>query len=303
MTAQPFCRFGNSAGSVVTSSDMTPQPEPMTTITATGPAGWPELLELWDDWQRAARRPATTRTLRRWQLRRLARDHPHPAGVTTTELARWLGRQPWSAETMRSYRQTLRSFYRWATGVGVLAVDPAAGLPPIRPPRHHARPCPDAVWRPAAATAEPRVQLAILLAARQGLRRGEVARAHSSDLRAGPAGWSLLVHGKGERSRLLPLADDIAGRLRRAPSGWLFPSPWRAGQHLTPSHVGRLVTRQLGSDWTMHTLRHRFATTTYAATRDLAAVQYLLGHSKPETTRNYVDIGADVLRAAVDAAQ
>jgi site-specific recombinase XerD len=51
--------------------------------------------------------------------------------------------------------------------------------------------------------------------------------------------------------------------------------------------------------WTAHTLRHRFATVAYAGERDLLAVQVLLGHSKPETTRLYVLIPDASLRAAV----
>jgi integrase/recombinase XerC len=47
------------------------------------------------------------------------------------------------------------------------------------------------------------------------------------------------------------------------------------------------------------TLRHRFATVCYAGERDLLAVQTLLGHSKPETTRQYVLIPDKSLRAAV----
>lgn len=50
--------------------------------------------------------------------------------------------------------------------------------------------------------------------------------------------------------------------------------------------------------WTAHTLRHRFATRSYAATRDLATVQELLGHAKPETTRLYVALPPDAMRQA-----
>ena len=40
----------------------------------------------------------------------------------------------------------------------------------------------------------------------------------------------------------------------------------------------------------------------YAGTRDLFAVQELLGHSRPETTRRYVRLPDDAVRAAVAAA-
>ena len=63
-----------------------------------------------------------------------------------------------------------------------------------------------------------------------------------------------------------------------------------------------LIARALPDQWTAHPLRHRFATVAYQGTRDLLAVQELLGHSKPETTRNYIRLPQDALRAAVAAA-
>lgn len=62
------------------------------------------------------------------------------------------------------------------------------------------------------------------------------------------------------------------------------------------------MARALPGGWTAHTLRHRFATVAYAGTRDLLAVQDMLGHSKPETTRGYIEMPQDALRAAVLAA-
>ena len=51
----------------------------------------------------------------------------------------------------------------------------------------------------------------------------------------------------------------------------------------------------------MHQLRHRFATRAYSATRDLFAVQRLLGHASPNTTQRYVATTPDDLRHAVNA--
>jgi len=51
-----------------------------------------------------------------------------------------------------------------------------------------------------------------------------------------------------------------------------------------------------------HTLRHRYASRAYAGTRDLRAVQTLLGHSKPETTLRYTAIPDGGLQAAAAAA-
>ena len=50
-----------------------------------------------------------------------------------------------------------------------------------------------------------------------------------------------------------------------------------------------------------HTLRHRFATTAYAATHDLFVVAELLGHESVETTEHYVAMPDGRLREATAA--
>lgn len=59
------------------------------------------------------------------------------------------------------------------------------------------------------------------------------------------------------------------------------------------------IEAALGDGWTTHSLRHRFATQAYRATRDIRAVQQLLGHSSPTTTARYVLVDEDSLAAAV----
>lgn len=258
---------------------------------------WETVIAEWRDWMRAAARPATTIRLRTYQLRRFAADNPRPWEQTQKSLTRWLGAQDWAPESRRSYRSALRTFYGWAHASGYMDHNPAALLPSIKVGHHPPRPTPEVVLAQALLAAEPRVQLMILLAARQGLRRGEIARIHSADLSEDLYG-SLRVHGKGDKVRVIPLHAEIASHLRALPDGYAFPG--NDDGHLSPRWVGTLVKKALGeSGWTTHTLRHRFATTAYRGSRDLLAVQGLLGHSKPETTLNYVQLPDDALRAAL----
>lgn len=79
--------------------------------------------------------------------------------------------------------------------------------------------------------------------------------------------------------------------------GFLFPG--RTGRGVSPDVVGKTLSRLLGAGWSGHTLRHRFASSAYAAERDLRAVQELLGHSTPVTTARYVQTPTAAKRAAV----
>jgi len=222
-----------------------------------------------------------------------------PWTLTADDLVDWTGTQPWARETRRSVRSSLRSFYAWGVDTRRIRTSPAAGLPsiPQRPPAP--RPAPEDAYRAALSRAGHRERLMLRLAGEAGLRRGEVCQVHSRDLMRDTLGWSLRVRGKGDRVRVVPLTDDLAGELRALGPGWAFPG--QVGGHLSPWWCGRLVADLLPDGLTMHTLRHRFATRAYAATSDLLAVQQLLGHASPATTRAYVRVDDAARRALVEA--
>jgi len=277
---------------------------------------WAQAIAGYLLWLRAGGVRPGTIDLRRWQLGHLreAQLRRSPWTVTTTDLVGWLSAQAWAPETRKSYRTTLQSFYRWGKAAGHARRDPAAALPPVRTMSPPPRPTPEQVLSMAAATATDRDRLILLLAAYSGLRRAEIAGLRWDDLSRGP---SIRVRGKGGRIRLVPLhrraAVELSRERRRRRGGgcgsgyryggahlttYVFPGP-SSGGHVTAATVGKIASRVLGPGWTLHTLRHRFATKTYANTRDLLAVQALLGHSKPETTKRYTELADDALRAAV----
>lgn len=258
---------------------------------------WTNWTEGFDAEMRAANRPSTTRELRRYHLRRLASEYAdvEPGDITRIHLIEFLGSRPWSAETRRSYRASYRLFYRWAHATGRIAVDPAATLPPITPPRGMPRPAPDTALREAIAVADDRTRLMIELVADTGIRRFECAQCRTTDVVRDLDGWSLRVIGKGGRERSIPLPDVLAATLRRQQPGYLFPG--QIDGHLSARRVGELIADALPDHWTAHTLRHRYATLAYQRTGDLRAVQELLGHAKPETTARYTLVAAPTLRA------
>ena len=259
-----------------------------------GGGSWREALADYVTWCAAANIAATTVRLRLSYLHRLALCAPAPFEVDQGVLLGFVGRAGWSAETRKSARAAVASFYRWAADTGRTGVNPAARLPVVRVPAGMPRPAPAAAVRDALASADPRGRLMVMLAAFAGLRCCEIARCHSDDVVAG----RLRVVGKGGRRRVVPLAPLLLAELP-TDAGWFFPSP--AGGHLRADTVSRLL-RELLAPYTAHTLRHRFASRAYEVTHDLRAVQELLGHSKPETTMRYTLVPDDALRAAVLAA-
>jgi len=265
------------------------------------PSPWDSEISAWCRELRAAGRPATTIRLRGAHLRTLARavGPRRPWDLERGDLVDYLGSRDWKIETRRSVRASIRGFYDWGVATGRVEASPALSLPtvPRRPPAPH--PADDDATFDALEHAPAREHLMVRLAAEAGLRRGEVAAAHSSDLFRDLLGWSLVVHGKGNRERVVPVTEGLAAEIRGRGDGFLFPGADHG--HLSAMWVGKIIGRLLPPGVTMHALRHRFATRAFAVNNNLAAVQDLLGHSSPKTTRYYVRVDDAAARAIVEA--
>lgn len=257
----------------------------------------------------AGQRPATIR-LRSEQLRNLARCMGcPPEDVTAAMLVNWFGRQAWSIEYRRNNRNAVRGFYSWMYKTGRVKIYLGDAIPSISQPVAAPRPAPDDAWAAAMAAAGPREKLMLRLAAEAGLRRAEVAQVQTGDAYMSYGAAQLIVRGKGGKQRIVPISDDLAQIIRQGAAGhtpgmpsegWLFPDGF--GGHLCAKHVGWLVSRLLPEGVTMHALRHRFASRAYRGTRNLRAVQTLLGHASIATTERYTAVDDDEVRAAMMSA-
>ena len=264
------------------------------------PVPWRRSIEGWTDTLKAAGLSAQTIKSRRYKMVHLAAllMPSGPEDVTTEQIVQTFARQQWKPETRKAYRNTISSFFRWLHKSGRRADDPSLDVPRVKKPHAHPRPCPDRYIAAAMEMATSSERLMIRLGAECGLRRGEIARVHSDDVVADSAGRSLIVRGKGDKQRIVPLPDDLAGIIMDA-RGYLFPG--RFGGHVEESYIGDHISRLLPDGYAAHTLRHRFATTAYAATHDLFVVAELLGHESVETTEHYVAMTPSRLREATAA--
>lgn len=223
-----------------------------------------------------------------------------PWDVTGEQLLMWCGAQTWAVETRRSRRRSFDAFWQYGIAVGLTDTNAAATLPRIKTRFPDARPVPLAValdvWR----RSPEKVRLALRLAVELGLRRSEIARIHLNDLEHHTDGWTLWVHGKGDKTRPVPMSDDLAALLRRRAQGhggYVFPG--RHDGHVSPRWVSKLVSRSLPEPWTLHSLRHTFATELLASGSDIRIIQELLGHASLATTQRYTRVSDDMKRAAV----
>lgn len=264
------------------------------------PVPWRESINGWTDTLRAAGLSAQTIKSRRYKMVHLATllMPSGPKDVTTEQIVQVFARQQWKPETRKAYRNTISSFFRWLHKSCRRSDDPSLDVPRVKKPHAHPRPCPDKYITAAMEKATAAEKLMIRFGAECGLRRGEIARVHSDDVVADSAGHSLIVRGKGDKQRIVPLPDDLAAIVMDA-NGYLFPG--RFGGHVEESYIGDHISHLLPNGYGAHTLRHRFATATYAATHDLFVVAELLGHESVEITEHYVAMPDGRLREATAA--
>ena len=246
---------------------------------------------MWLDSLKAAGYSTNTLNTRRCQMSALSRAlGGDPRDVEGDDLLAHFAGKEWKPETRKGAKNACVSYFRWLKASGRSEADPSEFLPTVKRPEPHPRPCPDVVILTALRKATDSERLMLRLGAECGLRRFEIAKVHSRDVMRDLVGWSLVVVGKGDKQRIVPIGDDLALLIRSA-HGYLFPGRWSG--HAESSYVGRHLSDLLGHGWTAHSLRHRYATTTYAAK--------LLGHASVETTQRYIAMPDDRLRAAVEA--
>jgi integrase len=120
------------------------------------------------------------------------------------------------------------------------------------------------------------------------------------------AGRAIVMQQKTQR----PVQFEITEPTRDSLAAWtrisaltsesfLFPSRLRASAHLSTRQYARIVhswVKEIGLDsaaYGTHTLRRTKASLIYRRTKNLRAVQLLLGHSKLESTVRYLGIEVD----------
>lgn len=251
------------------------------------------LIEAWLTWMASGSTALSTIRQRRYILGSFAREHVLTE-ATEADIEEYLGRPQRGPEARKSVLATLRSFYRWALARGIVDHDPTLLARSVRVPPGIPRPVPEAVLARAFAKADAETRLMLTLGAYGGLRLSEIAAVHSRDV--GETG--LRVLGKGAKVRRVPIHPLLAPQLDF--DGWAFPSPMDPEHHVSRDYVSERVEEVLGG-YTTHSLRHRAATQWYRGTKDLRAVQMLLGHASPTTTARYVLVDEDALVATVNA--
>jgi integrase/recombinase XerD len=214
----------------------------------------------------------------------------------------WLnsGRKRWSAKTTQRRSSALKSWLRYAEMPNLLESyrNPTAA-------RGEAHPLPggmDDVQRLLTTAATPERAALVALCALVGCRVSEACSVRGE--------WidypkrSIRIYGKGSKDRIVPISDrafpylaNAHLRAHEAGRPTLLPFSERQARKIITAlgkHAGLSVAIS------SHDLRMTFGTLAYAKTKDLRAVQELLGHASSKTTETYTGVSGAAMREAAD---
>jgi site-specific recombinase XerD len=237
-------------------------------------------------------------------------------------LRRWLaalGEQGYARTSLGRKAAAVRSFLALLARRGLVTTDPAAGLGSPRVERRLPRVLkPEQVARLIAAP-DPGTVLGLRDRALLELLYASGARVSEAVGLDVPAldlpGRLARLHGKRDRTRLVPLGEPAVLAVRR----WLTQGrPHLIDDSQGPLLVSRRGTRMTSRDaWTAvdraaraagvgkvtpHTLRHTYATHLLEGGADLRSVQELLGHLNLSTTQLYTQVSRNHLRSTYEHA-
>ena len=270
-------------------------------------------------------RNSSQHTVRNYRLdlldfgRWAARSSVNPLCATRRDMRSYLGDLDYAQYSRRTVNRRLssvRSFFRWLAGEGLVESNPAdvvsgpklaRSLPRTIPPADMVRLL--SVWRGSDKPADMRNRAILEFLYACGARISE-----TSGLLVGNVDFDtaqVRVFGKGSKERIVPLHELAIASMR----DYLFnarpallagkESPYffvsTRGNQMSPDALRKMFKQSLlaaGLDQTLspHDMRHTFATDLVEGGADLRSVQEMLGHSSLSTTQIYTHVSISHLK-------
>ena len=237
-----------------------------------------------------------------------------PAAIRPEDIREWIIERSdsggLSAASVNREISSLRSFFRYLRREGVVATDIFKNISRLKTSKRLPVFVPESRMPELMETLDSgcgngdfegiRNALMIIMLYRCGLRLAELVNIRLDDFSSDYS--SLRVLGKGDKERIIPVADivreHLCGYLEALDrqnicingKKMLFLTP--EGKPVSRTAVYRIVRRTLGEAGIQgkkspHVLRHTFATHLLNAGADMRDIQELMGHSSLQTTQIY----------------
>lgn len=211
----------------------------------------------------------------------------------------------YKANSIRLRICALRALYAFAIQKGYLKTNIALQLKkpkiPILPPKSVDPKIIDKIFK----AMTPHIRSRFLILYYTGMRPSEMLRLQAQDINL--KNKELVVrYSKTKRFRVIPLHNDLIPIFSKLTEGknkedYLFPSKIYEHQIDIRRGLKEACDKAKVKGVTPYVFRHQFATTVYNKTKDLRAVQQLLGHTDIRMTTRYATALNKELRNAVDS--
>ena len=251
-------------------------------------------IPLWeDDLSSKEFSDRTIQTYSYW-LKKILNDIPEPTYLSLIHYLAEQRKRQIAANTRKMMTKALKSFFGFLHDQGLIPQNPAQKLRhPKVPKTEPVYPEKQEVEQMLAAIGQSKllddkdklkVTLLIIVPGGTGVRFTELAKLPWNNVNFDRQ--EIKVMGKGKKERIIPLLPQIAGLLSAwreySPGELVFPTDSKYGR-IDPADTNRMLkrlARRAGvRPFSIHKLRHYFATYALAAGADLKIISEILGHA------------------------
>ncbi|MDE6691977.1 MAG: tyrosine-type recombinase/integrase [Muribaculaceae bacterium] len=248
------------------------------------------------------------------------RDAP---AISASEIRAWIAdmaRRGISPRSLRRKTQAARAFFRWIRKRGMISNNPAAEVQLAKIGRKLPEFVREQEMEQLLANPIPgeypeltmRNRLIVNILYSCGIRRDELVKLNDSDIDYHAK--EMRVHGKRDKTRILPLPDALIKEIREwqtvRDSLYALPTPTplfcTSRGRISANTVYTIVHNYLLSTGATHksphSLRHTFATSMLNGGAEINSVKELLGHASLQSTQIYTHLTFSDLKKAYDNA-
>lgn len=249
-------------------------------------------------------------------------DMPEAAQITTTEVRAWLAdmsRRGLSARSLRRKTQAARAFFRWIQKRQEIDRNPAQGIQLAK----IGKKLPEYVREdemerllagpiPGDPILSKRNHLILNILYSCGIRREELVKITDADINV--FSKELRVHGKRDKTRIIPLADALIEEIKEwqgvrdsnynlsKPAPLICSKRGRLTSGMVYEIVHNLLSATGATHKSPHTLRHTFATSLLNDGAEINSVKELLGHASLQSTQIYTHLSFNEIKKAYSTA-
>ena len=245
------------------------------------------------------------------------------ASISTADVRAWLAdmaRNGISPRSLRRKTQAARAFFRWIQKQGEIKNNPAAEVQLAKIGRKLPEFVREQEMEELLANPIPggdpalniRNRLIINILYSCGIRRDELAKITDADIDFHQK--EIRVHGKRDKTRIIPVADRLLDEIREwqtvrdglysfnPPAPLICSKRGKLSGRAIYNIVHKLLQGTGATHKSPHSLRHTFATSLLNNGAEINSVKELLGHSSLQSTQIYTHLTFSAIRRAYDAA-